>query len=90
MGIKYPKVLPQTGISILERVKKLINPNLSLQVPKFSKGGKNVSDNLSFWLSDLPKEDHKREEYIVIPSNGMITPINTVVESTSDYTKLVN
>ena len=37
LGIKYPKVLPQTGKTILERVKKLTNAKLALDPPQFTK-----------------------------------------------------
>ncbi len=36
-GIINPKTLPQTGKSILARVKKLINMKLSLEAPEFKK-----------------------------------------------------
>ncbi len=78
LGITYPKTLPQTGKSILSRIKQLINDKLVLDVPKFTKGGDKTGDDISFWLGDLPKEDRTRDEYIVLPSNGMIAPINTV------------
>ena len=35
--LKYPKLLPQTGKTILERIKKLSNVKLSLDAPVFSK-----------------------------------------------------
>ena len=35
--LKYPKLLPQTGKTILERIKKLSNTKLSLDAPVFSK-----------------------------------------------------
>lgn len=59
---------------------------LSLDAPEFKQRG----DTLASYLENLPKEDQSREKYIILPSNGMITPINTVQESTSDYTKLVS
>jgi uncharacterized repeat protein (TIGR01451 family) len=86
LGIKYPKVLPQTGKNILERVKKYFSPKLSVDVPTFSIG----DTTLRSYLSNLPETDRNRDEYIVLPSNGMITPINSVPENTSDYTKLVS
>ena len=49
-----------------------------------------MSDDLAFWLEDLPLADRDRDQYIVLPSNGMITPINTVPENITDYTRLVS
>ena len=49
-----------------------------------------MNDDLSFWLSDVPEIDRNRDEYIVLPSNGMITPINVVPNESADYSKLVN
>lgn len=34
--------------------------------------------------------DRDRDEYIILPSNGMITPITSVTDGTSDFTKLVS
>jgi uncharacterized repeat protein (TIGR01451 family) len=86
LAISYPKILPQTGKAILSRVKKMVNAKLSLDAPEFKKWG----DTLESYLENLPKEDRSRDEYIVTPSNGMITPINTVQDGTSDYKKLVS
>jgi hypothetical protein len=81
-----PKILPQTGKSILERVKKLVNAKLSLDVPTFEKG----DDSLDSYLKNLPLEDQYRDEYVVLPSNGMITPINTLQNNLPDYKKLIS
>jgi hypothetical protein len=81
-----PKILPQTGKSILDRVKKLVNAKLSLDVPKFEKG----DDSLDSYLKNLPIEDQYRDEYVVLPSNGMITPINTLEKDLPDYKKLIS
>jgi LPXTG-site transpeptidase (sortase) family protein len=51
---------------------------------------RNDEDTLESYLLNLPKEDRSRDEYIVLPSNGMITPINTVQDGTPDYKKLVS
>lgn len=83
-------MLPQTGKSIIERVKKLVNAKLNLEAPIFSHGGKDVREDLSFWLTDVPEIDRDRDEYIVLPSNGMITPINAVPDATTDYSRLVS
>ncbi len=74
LGIQYPKILPQTGKNILDRVKKFFNAKLSVDAPTFALGG----GTLTSYLENLPVMDRNRDEYIVLPSNGMITPINTV------------
>jgi len=38
----------------------------------------------------LPIQDQNRDEYIVIPSNGMIVPVNNVPKDTTDFSKMVS
>jgi hypothetical protein len=67
-------------------VKKLFNSKLSLEAPTFTLG----ESDLFSYLSNLPEVDRARDAYIVLPSNGMIAPINTVPKNTTDYTRLVS
>ncbi|MDD3646795.1 MAG: sortase [Candidatus Gracilibacteria bacterium] len=46
-------------------------------------------DDINYWKSGLPSEDQNKNEYIVIPSNGLIVPINRIPENTNDYTSML-
>lgn len=67
-----------------------MNEKLSLEAPIFTHGGKDIKDDLSFWLSDVPKVDQSRDEYIVLPSNGMVVPITTAPKESDVYKKLIS
>ena len=47
-------------------------------------------DDINFWKQKLPEEDRNRLEYIVIPSNWMVAPVNYIPNDNNDYDSLIN
>jgi len=85
--VALPTILPQTGTPISERVRTLSHPKVDVALAPM-KGSSDPS--LASWLEKLPESDQEADEYVVLPSNGMITPIVHVPEESSDYAKLIN
>ncbi|MCD5380873.1 carboxypeptidase regulatory-like domain-containing protein, partial [Candidatus Gracilibacteria bacterium] len=88
----FPRLLPQTGTPISERMKTRKNPKVDTSLPDtkiFRLAGSKNSD-LNFWKTVLPEQDRNGDEYIVIPSNGLVVPINNVPNDTADFSKMIS
>lgn len=87
----YPKVLPKTWTDILSRVKKIKDNRLVLDIPEnVWKLAWNYNEDINFWKKWLPEIDQYRNEYLVIPSNWLVVPINNVEEWNTDYNNLIS
>jgi len=87
-----PKILPKTWTSIEERTFKRNIKKIETELPKkeiFRLAWSN-NDDLDFWKQVLPKIDQNRDEYLVIPSNGLVIPVNKIPENTSDFSKMIS
>ena len=83
-----PTILPQTGTPLSQRVEILENPLLSLAPPTWATPDTSMTNtDITYWKDIvLPyAEDRNEEEYIVIPSIGVIVPLNYVPQGSSDY-----
>lgn len=48
-----------------------------------------VTDELSFWVDKLPQDSMKnRSRYLVIPSQGIVAPINSIYQGDPDYERI--
>lgn len=72
----FSLVFASTQISY--RVKTKINNKLELTLPPVTSllSGWN-RNNITFWWEAVPDIDRFKKEYLVIPSNGLVIPINT-------------
>ena len=89
--IQSPKVLPKTWTPILEKTNILENKKIDTVIKKerFILSG-STNRSLDFWKKVLDKRDRNAKKYIVIPSSGLIIPINNINENTSDYKKIIS
>lgn len=87
-----PKVLPRTGTQISTRVQTRLDDRVETSLPDTTNfrlaGSKNT--DIDFWKQVLVQQDRDAQKYIVIPSNGMVVPINEVKEKTSDFDEMIN
>jgi len=87
-----PSVLPRTGTPIFERVNTILNPLVTTQLPEeetFRLAGTTNSD-LNHWIQVLPDQDKDVGKYVVIPSNGLVMPINEFAQDSQDFEKMIN
>ncbi len=93
IGLKYlPKVLPKTWTPISKRIRTIKQKRVETDLPDsniFRLAWK-VVNNIEYWKQVLPEQDRNRDEYIVIPSNWLVIPINHVPSDTTDFTKMVS
>jgi hypothetical protein len=89
--IKLPKILPKTGTPILNKVKKLTNPKLELDLidSRFRLAGSYNTD-INFWKKVLDEKDKNANKYIVIPSSGLVMAINEIPNNVIDYKNLLS
>ena len=78
-------VLAATPIAELEKVgvKVIHSPNIQTNQDSWiqPEDQYTVTDELDYWLPRLPaNQDKKRNNYIVIPKLGVISPVNTASE----------
>ncbi|PIE85186.1 hypothetical protein CSA08_03525, partial [Candidatus Gracilibacteria bacterium] len=92
--IKYPSILPQTGVQedIYRKVgfKEIGSVNIKLPNKEIFRLAGNKNTNVDFWLNILPKQDRNKDKYIVIPKEGLIMPINTVSKNDKVYSNFTN
>lgn len=89
---KLPKKLPQSGTPIFKRVWTRNVKNIETSLPNsevFRLAG-NTSEELKTWLEVLPEQDRYVDTYLVLPSNGLVMPINTVLSGSKDENALLN
>ena len=89
---KLPKKLPQSGTPIFKRVwtRNVKNIETSLPNPEVFRLAGNTSEDLKTWLEVLPEQDRYVDTYLVLPSNGLVMPINTVLSGSKDENALLN
>ena len=89
---KLPKKLPQSGTPIFKRVwtRNAKNIETSLPNPEVFRLAGNTSEELKTWLEVLPEQDRYADTYLVLPSNGLVMPINTVLSGSKDENALLN
>lgn len=49
-----------------------------------------TNKNVDHWKQVLDERDQDAEKYIVIPSNGLVVPINAFEEDSSDFEAMIN
>jgi len=89
---QLPAVLPKTGTPIEERVWKIRSSNIVTGLPSsevFRLAG-DTNKNVDHWKQVLDERDQDAEKYIVIPSNGLVVPINAFEEDSSDFEAMIN
>ena len=88
---KFPNILPKTWTPISDRIKKIYNSSVDIELPKnISVLAWNDNEDINFWKKNLNPLDKNKDEYLVLPSNWLVVPINKVEKTTSDYNKLVS
>ncbi|MBS9783769.1 sortase [Candidatus Gracilibacteria bacterium] len=97
--VKYPSELPQMGNKLQELIydRAGIIPLrfrglLEVRLPSkevFRLAGSENSD-LDFWLDVVPEEDRNKDKYIVLPTQGLVMPINTVDKTEQAYSDFIN
>lgn len=86
-------VLPKMGTTLNEKSKiwaeklKLIDTKIKKE--KFRLAGSTNTD-LSYWLQVLDEDEKNLDQYIVIPSNGLVMPIINVDENDPAYNNFLN
>ncbi len=84
---QYPQVLPKTwapkAISFNKNVtptyvQKLLPENIGYYAEEYN-------DDIDFWKQGVIKEDRNRDIYIVVPTKGMVIPVNKQSEDTDYY-----
>ena len=92
---KIPNILPQTGTNYgtAEYFKKYIRTSKSVET-KFQKHlfrlAGNENTDLAHWLQVLPKQDRGADKYLVVPSTGLVIPVNSVAETDKAYSNFLN
>lgn len=87
-----PKVLPKTGTDISERMITKKDSRIDTDLPN-SQTFRLAWDKdiqLSHWLQVLPQVDRNKSKYIVVPSNGLVIPVNDVSWGSFDYDQMIN
>ncbi len=76
---------------VYKKVAKRVDNRLELDLPwwAFSLAWENKND-ISFWLKSVPDEDRNKEEYIVIPRNGLVIPVNQLARIPARYSFLTD
>ncbi len=89
--IKYPKTLLKTGTPITDRTYIQRNSKVETSLPKNSyQYAWYFKNDINFRTKKLVAEDRNRDLYIVIPTNGLVMPVNTVANHSKDYNTLVS
>jgi hypothetical protein len=87
-GIKFlPTILLKTWTPITERASYKKNNKIEVDAPAMVQSYVN---DINIWKLKLPEIDRNRDEYIVVPSNWLIVPVNYVPKTSEDYEKLIN
>lgn len=97
--VTFPKRMPRTGYMVSEEiyekagiVGKNLRKNLITDLPDASTfrlaGSKET--HISHWLQVLPESDRNADKYIVIPSQGLVMPINSVNETEKSYSNFIH
>lgn len=82
-----PDLLLKTWTPISERVKTLGDSRVETSAKAMTADYKN---DINSWKAKLPEADRNRSEYIVVPSNWLVVPVNYVPTASDDYDSLIN
>ncbi len=87
-----PKVLPRTGTPISERVSTNPSPIVDTELPNASvfRLAGDTNTEISHWTQVLVEEDRNANKYVVVPSNGLVMPINEFAENSADFDTMIN
>ncbi|MDA9129458.1 hypothetical protein N9J72_03210, partial [Candidatus Gracilibacteria bacterium] len=87
-----PNVLPQTGTPISERITTRVNSRIETNLPNASvfRLAGDENSNIEHWKQVLPEQDKDAGKYIVVPSNGLVIPVNEFEEGSEDFDKMIN
>lgn len=87
-----PKILPKTGTNISERMITRKDSRIDTDLPNYKnfKLAWNKNTDLNHWLQVLPEEDKNKSKYIVLPSNGLVIPVNNIENWSSDFEQMIN
>ena len=90
--ITLPDVLPKTWTEISTRISINSNPKVDTSLPSSANFALAWSSNISldYWKQVLPAVDRNSNKYIVLPSNGLVIPVNDVEEDTADFNNMIN
>lgn len=96
---KFPKRMPRTGQLIDETIYKkagIVGQNmrkrLMTELPDasvFALAG-SQDTHIDFWKQVLPEADKNADKYLVIPSSGLVMPINSVEKDSRAYKNFIN
>lgn len=91
-GFKLPSILPKTGTPLLERTKIQKNAAVETLIPEWVKNPENPnSRDLNYWLEKLPfLEDKDAGTYIVLPNQGIISPVVDIPSTDANRKKLIS
>lgn len=87
-----PKELPRTGTPISERIGTKLNSRVATDLPSaevFRLAG-STNNDVNHWKQVLVEEDRDAEKYIVVPSNGLVIPINEFGSDSPDFDTMIN
>ena len=90
--IDIPIQNPQKDVSIIERAGIIRNPSIETNLPPsevFRLAG-SIDNDIHYWKQVLVEEDRNKNKYIVIPSNGLVVPINEFEEDSHEFDKMIN
>lgn len=87
-----PAILPRTWTPIWDRVETLPNRIVSTQLPSSEtfRLAWDTNEDISHWKQVLPQEDRDAGRYVVIPSNGLVIPVNSFAEDSKDFDAMIN
>lgn len=92
----YVKTLPKTGVLSAGDLQKKVgirkNAKVETDLPNaetFKLAG-STQTALAYWLQVLPKQDQKADQYVVLPKQWLVMPINTVSEKSKAYKNFIN
>lgn len=91
-SLVLPKELPRTWTTIEQRVYTIEQSLVETDLPDsdvFRFAGSENTD-IGFWKQALPEADKNAKKYIVVPSNGLVIPINEFEEGSRDYNEMLS
>lgn len=92
MGVvNYPKYLPKTWTpsSLTKLDSQKARKIIELDLPKYvGKNAWSYNDDINFWKQSVPKMDRERNRYIVVPSTGLVIPLNVIAKDTGYYNSM--
>lgn len=83
---ELPKILPKTWADLNKKVKIYNTKGLELYSPAMKSSYEN---DINYWKAQLPEIDRNLDEYIVLPSNGMVMPVNYIPKSSQDFNSMI-